>query len=207
MSNQHIIQQVRQYYEGRLADHGATPRGVDWNSAESQRLRFSELARLLDGDPAGSVNDYGCGYGALASFLRERGHTGAYCGFDISPRMIEAAQETHRDLPDCRFFSDREQLAPAMYTLASGIFNVRQDAADDNWYRYMLETIGDLASLSTKGFAFNALTIYSDPERRRPDLYYADPLVLFDHCKRHVSRFVSLLHDAPLYEFTLLVRL
>lgn len=207
MSNQHIIQQVRQYYEGRLADHGATPRGVDWSSGESQRLRFRELARVLEGDPAASVNDYGCGYGALLSFLREHGHAGDYTGFDISARMLEAAREAHGDVSNCRFVADREQLAPAMYTLASGIFNVRQDAADDDWHRYMLETIGDLASLSTKGFAFNALTTYSDRERRRQDLYYSDPLVLFDHCKRHVSRFVSLLHDAPLYEFTLLVRL
>ena len=38
-------------------------------------------------------------------------------------------------------------------------------------------------------------------------LYYADPRDLFDHCKRHVSRFVSVLHDTPLYEFTLIVRL
>ncbi|TMG79221.1 MAG: hypothetical protein E6H78_20525 [Betaproteobacteria bacterium] len=71
----------------------------------------------------------------------------------------------------------------------------------------MIDTIEDLAALSTRGFAFNALTSYSDPQRRRPDLYYADPLDLFDHCKRHVSRLVSLLHDTPLYEFTLIVRL
>jgi SAM-dependent methyltransferase len=206
MSNQHIIQQVRQYYEGRLADHGATPRGVDWNSEESQRLRFRELARVLEGEPSATVNDYGCGYGALAGYLREHGHTGAYTGFDISARMIEAAREQYRDLRDCRFVSERAELTPAMYALASGIFNVKQDAPADEWHRYMIETIGDLATLGTRGFAFNALTIYSDPERHRADLYYADPLVLFDHCKRHVSRFVSLLHDAPLYEFTMLVR-
>jgi hypothetical protein len=63
-----------------------------------------------------------------------------------------------------------------------------------------------MATLSRKGFAFNALSLYSDPEKRRPDLYYADPLALFDHCQRHFSRYVSLLHDYPLYEFTILVR-
>jgi hypothetical protein len=68
------------------------------------------------------------------------------------------------------------------------------------------ETIADLAALGTRGFAFNALTLYSDVEKRRPDLHYADPLELFDHCKRTYSRFVTLLHDYPLYEFTILVR-
>jgi hypothetical protein len=61
-------------------------------------------------------------------------------------------------------------------------------------------------SLSRAGFAFNALTKYSDAEFMRPDLYYADPLFLFDHCKCRYSKFVALLHDYPLYEFTILVR-
>ena len=60
--------------------------------------------------------------------------------------------------------------------------------------------------VSLKGFAFNVLTLYSDVEKRRFDLHYADPLALFDHCKRYYSRFVTLLHDYPLYEFTILVR-
>jgi hypothetical protein len=56
------------------------------------------------------------------------------------------------------------------------------------------------------GFAFNCLTSYSDAERKRDYLYYADPCALFDLCKRRYSRNVALLHDYGLYEFTLLVR-
>jgi hypothetical protein len=51
------------------------------------------------------------------------------------------------------------------------------------------------------------LSLYSDPERRRPDLFYADPLFLFDYCKTRFSKAVALLHDYPLYEFTVLVRI
>jgi hypothetical protein len=40
----------------------------------------------------------------------------------------------------------------------------------------------------------------------RDDLYYADPRVIFDHCKRSFSRWVALLHDYGLYEFTIIVR-
>lgn len=205
MSTPDLLQQTRQYYDGRLAEHGATARGVDWNSEESQHLRFRELTRLLDDADAG-VLDYGCGYGALRAYLREHGHRGRYVGFDISERMIESARAGAAD-PAARFESSRDALQPVDYTLASGIFNVKQHASDEDWHRYVIETIGDLAAVSTRGFAFNALSRYSDIERRRPDLYYADPLELFDHCKRHLSRFVSLLHDTPLYEFTILVRL
>ncbi len=53
---------------------------------------------------------------------------------------------------------------------------------------------------------FNCLTSYSDPEKKRDELYYADPCALFDMCKRRYSRQVALLHDYGLYEFTILVR-
>jgi hypothetical protein len=42
---------------------------------------------------------------------------------------------------------------------------------------------------------------------KQDDLYYGDPLFFFDHCKRTFSRTVTLLHDYPLYEWTIHVRL
>jgi hypothetical protein len=59
---------------------------------------------------------------------------------------------------------------------------------------------------TARGFAFNCLTAYSDQDKMRPDLHYADPCELFDICKRKYSRNVALLHDYGLYEFTILVR-
>jgi SAM-dependent methyltransferase len=193
------------YYEGKLALFGTTPGGVDWNSEASQRLRFDQLFRAVS--PAwpssiASVNDYGCGYGALSGYLEDRGFAGEYRGYDASSKMIEAAERLHGETRHRRFASDRQALPPADLTVASGIFNVKLHASDDSWLAYVLETISDLAAVSRRAFAFNVLTSYSDPERRRPDLFYADPRVLFDHCKT-LSPFVALLHDYPLYEFTI----
>jgi len=198
--------QARAYYEAKLRAHGATPAGMDWNSQASQELRFRQLARLWEDDPEAGVVDYGCGYAALASYLRERGHRGPYLGFDVSDDMIHAAGEHVARLGRCRVTSRRDQLSPRDYAVASGVLNVKQQAGDAQWETYVRETIADLAALGRRGFAFNALTLYSDVEKRRPDLYYADPLQLFDHCARTYSRFVTLLHDYPLYEFTILVR-
>ena len=111
-----------------------------------------------------------------------------------------------RRFPRCRVTARREDLQPADYAVASGVFNVKQDASDEAWRTYIWETVADLAALGTRGFAFNALTAYSDADKRRPDLFYADPLEAFDRCKRSYSRFVTLLHDYPLYEFTIIVR-
>lgn len=198
--------QARTYYEAKLRAHGATPAGMDWNSQASQELRFRQLATLWEDDADAGVVDYGCGYAALAGYLRQREHRGPYLGFDVSPDMIRAAEEYVATLAGCRVTARRNELTPLDYAVASGVLNVKQQAGAAEWATYVRETIADLAALGTRGFAFNALTLYSDVEKRRPDLYYADPLELFDHCKRTYSRFVTLLHDYPLYEFTLLVR-
>ena len=50
------------------------------------------------------------------------------------------------------------------------------------------------------------LSTYSDPDKRRDDLFYADPGSFFDLCKQRFSPRVALLHDYPLYEFTVIVR-
>lgn len=199
-----LLAGVAAYYGGKLAAHGATPLGVDWRTAESQALRFDQLARVWP--PAGALDvvDYGCGYGALADYLHAAGRLGRYVGYDVAPEMTAAAAARHRD---CRFTSHRNEIEPADFAIASGIFNVKLDTPTGVWAEHVLRTIDDVAALATRGFAFNALTSYSDPEKRRADLYYADPCALFDHCKRRFSKHVALLHDYPLWEFTILVRL
>jgi SAM-dependent methyltransferase len=201
-----ILRTVNAYYSARVREHGPTPRGVDWNSAESQQLRFEQLLRVRSDDAPFSIVDYGCGYGALVDYLDAAGATFRYVGFDISQEMTGIACARYDGRADVRFTSAETDLAPADYCVASGIFNVRLDTPDQVWLGYILSTIERIDRLGRRGFALNALTSYSDAEKMRPDLYYADPLLLFDHCKRRYSRQVALLHDYPLYEFSLLVR-
>jgi SAM-dependent methyltransferase len=206
MNFEHLLTGVEQYYRQRVKIHGPTARGVDWNSAESQALRFAQLLRVCENTKPFSINDYGCGYGALVEYMSQHGYRSEYHGFDISEPMIAHGKALHQHLSHCRFSATEAALTAADYTVASGIFNVKLQAEATEWQAYMLHTLGKLAKLSEKGFGFNVLTSYSAPERRRDDLYYADPLFLFDYCKRNFSRFVTLLHDYPLYEFTILVR-
>jgi len=150
-----------------------------------------------------SIVDYGCGYGALVEFLDARGGRFDYLGFDVSREMVEEAGRRHGGR---RFTDDEEKLEPADFAVASGIFNVKLDTSNEEWTRYVLHTLQKLDRLGARGFAFNMLTSYSDADKMRADLYYGDPLMLFDHCKRNFSRQVALLHDYGLWEFTILVR-
>jgi len=201
-----ILADVARYYADRLACHGQTPQGVDWNSADSQQLRFRQLAKLFAGDDNFSLHDLGCGYGALLDYLEGMTPGLRYQGYDIAEDMIHAARDRHRDFAHADFHLGSAPAGLADYSVASGIFNVRLRHGDDAWRDYLLETLQLLHDSSRKGFAFNCLSGYADREKMRADLYYADPCSLFDYCKRHFSPHVALLHDYGLYEFTLLVR-
>ena len=206
MSTDPVRESVARYYTGTLAAHGPTFRGVDWNSEASQDLRFTQLLRVVDRREA-SINDYGCGYGALAARLRRDGHVGTYQGYDLAEAMTAAASVQHAATSATRFTSRRDELETADYTLASGIFNVRLDTPVDAWERYIRETLDDMARVSRRGFAFNLLTLHSDPSRRREDLYYADPAGWLADCLARYTPHIALLHDYALFEFTVLVRL
>jgi hypothetical protein len=120
--------------------------------------------------------------------------------------MIQAAQQQHGAEASTRFLVGSEPDTVADYGIASGIFNVRMDRGDSEWLTYIKGVLDVMDRTSRLGFAFNCLTSYSDADKMRETLFYADPCVLFDHCKRRYSRNVALLHDYGLYEFTILVR-
>ena len=204
--NADLLAEVARYYSTKLVDHGATPRGVDWNGEASQLLRFDRLSQLMDRTDTFSINDLGCGYGALLDYLNARHADVSYTGCDISADMVSAARQRHVDAANARFMVAAVPPEVADYGIASGIFNVRLGRGDTEWRAYLETTLDLLDRTSRKGFAFNCLTSYSDADKKRDDLYYADPCALFDLCKRRYSRHVALLHDYGLYEFTMLVR-
>lgn len=202
-----IFSDVATYYTEKLAQHGPNPCGVDWNGAESQTLRFEQLCKIVNISTQFSINDLGCGYGALYDFLINKyEQTFSYLGVDVSESMIRAAEHRYQDKHQTRFILSNEPDQVADFGIASGIFNVRLGRSTDEWFSYLESTLDVLNKTSRIGFAFNCLTSYSDADRMRDNLYYADPCVLFELCKRRYSRNVALLHDYGLYEFTILVR-
>lgn len=201
-----ILDNVNDYYTRKIIEHGVSPKGVDWNGEDSQVMRFDQICKIMDRTTAASLLDYGCGYGALLDHLRVTGSTQLdYTGFDISEEMIAQARKTHEGV-DAAWTTKLADDARYDYTVASGIFNVRLETPVAAWQQYVLDTMHLMDKHSVKGFSFNVLTSYSDKEYMKDYLYYADPAFLFDYCKKNFSKYVAVLHDYPLYEFTILVR-
>lgn len=201
------LAEVVSYFDGKLKKHGVNAKGLDYNSAGAQEIRFEQLCKVIHSTRPFSVNDYGCGYGSLADYLKGLGHRFSYTGFDVSKTMIDAAKARPGADVNWKFTAELTEMNPADYTIACGVFNLRINTPEEEWLAYVLESIENIAQLSTKGFSFNMLTKYSDKDKMRADLFYGDPTLFFDHCKRKYSRNVALLHDYELYDFTVLVRL
>ena len=197
---------IRDLYANSLATHGAGAKSVGWKDDRSQSLRFERLARVINRDRAGgfSVNDWGCGYGAMFGYLD--GLAGAdlqrYVGYDISEEMLSVATAAC-DPARARFVLGSAVTEEADYSFVSGTFNVKLQATDAVWETYIKGHLETIYAKSRVGMAFNLLTSHVD--WRAENLFYGDPAAFFDFCKRHLSRHVTLVHDYALFEWTLLV--
>ena len=193
---------IARLYEDSLEHHGVKPQGVGWRDEGSHRLRFGKLVSVIEAGDAVIINDLGCGYGALYDYLFKRDvKVSLFRGYDISVKMLEEARAR---VPDGEFLIGSFLDKTADYSFASGIFNVRLQESEEKWRTHVELTLDNLFKYSTRGFAFNLLSTYVD--YREPHLFYGDPLHFFDLCKRRYSPRVSLLHDYPLFEWTIVVR-
>ncbi len=198
-----LLAEVADYYSAKLATHGITPQGVDWNGEESQFLRFTQLSKIIAGDDF-SLTDVGCGYGAMLDYLQQHYPNFSYTGLDVSADMIAAAEQKNAAHKNATFVAGSTPPATTDYAVASGIFNVRQQRSDAEWEKYIASTLDTMAQHVSKGYAANFLPSYADADKKRDYLYYADPERWSDYCSAHGT--VTVLRDYGLYEFTLLVR-
>jgi SAM-dependent methyltransferase len=196
---------VAKLYEDSLRQHGAVPMGVGWRDIDSHRVRFKKLAAVIrENQELISVNDLGCGYGAFFEYLMESGVSlRQFRGYDLSEEMLaEARRRTSESNVEFALGSRLDQSAD--YCFASGIFNVRLKTGEEEWRQHILDTLDNMYEMARFGLAFNLLTSYVD--WRDDNLFYGDPAFFFDHCKRRYSKHVALLHDYPLWEWTIHVQ-
>lgn len=205
----HLRPEIVNFYIDRVRNFGDSSEGVGWKDDQAQLVRFAQLTKLLRDKSNFSINDLGCGTGKLYKFLLTQGYSPeTYNGYDILDEMLKEAERNllpnaSVNLSKIRFSAD---MTLADYTVASGIFNVKYGASEKEWLDHILLSIGGMNTRSRLGFAFNLLTKYSDKDYLQSYLYYADPLFLFDYCKKKFSKNVALLHDYNLFDFTIIVR-
>jgi SAM-dependent methyltransferase len=199
---------VARYYSQKILTHGASAPGVDWACQPTQQLRFVQLLRLCDFTRPFSLNDVGCGYGALLGFMakRYRNLELDYLGTDLSQAMIDRARPSTWPSIRSRFAVTGTIPRVADYSVASGIFNVRLKQPAARWRLFIKQTLADMHAASRVGFAINFLAPSGPGMRAIPELYRVAPEVWASHCQQQFGSDVELIEGYGMREFTLLVR-
>jgi SAM-dependent methyltransferase len=201
------LDQIGRYYSQKIDAYGATPAGVDWSCLPTQELRFVQLLKVCDFRSSFSLNDVGCGYGALLSFLhkRHRSTDVDYLGIDLSASMIAHATAGWRRRRCGQFVIGMQAPRIADYSVASGIFNVRLGIPKPNWEEIIARTLERLYETSRTGFAVNFL-MDEYVEADSDNLYATAPHRWALYCCDKWCARVDVLANYGMCEFTLLVR-
>lgn len=186
-----MISDLKQHYKNLLNQYGPSPEAVQHINTESQYKRFeilSEIAPEMD-----SIIDVGCGLGDMFQFLNLNDFKGKYLGLDFIPEFVELSNQHFKEHKNAQF-KVCDLLSDSIpqgydYILLSGVFNNNQEDNEE----FMLSTIKKMFDSSQKGIAFNAMSTYVDFQDS--NLYYSDPLKVFDFCKRNLTRRIVLKHD------------
>jgi SAM-dependent methyltransferase len=202
-----IEESEKEFYLTKFRQYGDSPKSLSWNDKNSQYLRFEKIAELFkyESSPQFSVLDVGCGLGHFKEFLSERFGAISYSGSDIMEEFIEFDK---KKFPDCSFFiedisDDPESIDNSMkgldYYCVIGTFNLKGKKQVEDWESFVFKSMKNMFMMAKKGICTSFLTAYSD--FYDDNLYYADPKTIFNWAVTNCSRFVSISHDIPLYEF------
>lgn len=183
-------------YEGRYKRFGYNVKAVGWKDVKSQRLRFKVLSDIVDLSGF-SICDLGCGFGDLFPYLVKRFGNINYLGIDLSKKLIEEAKKRY---PEANFqVKDILKNPPKKkfdFVLSSGALSFKMQKHE----KYVQQMLEAMMAMSTKGVAVNFLTSYVDYRIKKN--FHFSPEKAFT-IGRRLTRFITIRHDYPLYEFTM----
>ena len=202
-----------EYYERLLAEHGENYKALDWNSLESQRLRYKIFKEIfIYGKKASgiSVLDVGCGFGDLYGFFKAEGLLGRnrinYTGYDISPKLLAVARKKYSDAKfELTDILENRYVPKHDYIFCSGIFNI-QTSEKNEQLDFVKEMIFRMYDLCNCGVAANFLSEGAMPVSNLENLnsgsyFYFKPEEIMSFCRFVCTRFI-MRHDYHPGDFT-----
>lgn len=139
------------FYTSAMELHGVSAKGVNWNSSESQNLRFKVILELLPQNlHQFSLADAGCGFGDFYLYIKKENRAPKeYIAIDSIQKMVDIAKErtkSHAIVADiCK-----EPLPSASYYICSGAMNTLDSFETHLFMRNCYQS-------SQRGFIFNIL--------------------------------------------------
>lgn len=199
------LKEIEKLYTNNLSKFGINHRAVGWNSIESQNLRFEKLLYLISNrEKKITVNELGCGYGEFYKYLLNNNFNfRKFNGYDISKAMLNSCRKYLSSPKELKLFNSPIINTKADYTFSSGVFNIPFKNSELQWNNHIEKTILNMYEYSKIGIAFNFLSSYVD--FRSENLFYQNPEKILKFCLQNFGKKIHLIHDYPLYEFTILI--
>ena len=205
--DEELLEPVNRIFSRAVKTYGSDPKAAAWRDKERQFRRFQIFAGLFEtvSDEVGfSVNDLGCGYGAmfeayqnLPSFRNAR-----YFGYDISIGMLNEARTKISD-PRASWIHSHEAIHEADFSFVSGTYNLNMGADRDLWRQYIEKNLLQLWSKTRVALGFNMLSMHSP--KRQNSLYYGDPDHFHTFCQTHMGGRALLVDRLAPEEFVVFV--
>ena len=189
-------EKIAEFYDANYDKFGYCVKSVGWGSEESQVLRFKVLTEIGDLSNS-SICDLGCGFGDLYGHLLKHFPNIEYVGIDLSEKLIAEARRRYPNvLFEVRDILKEPPSRRFTYVLSSGALSLKLEGHEE----YIREMLEAMMNLSIKGVAVNFLSSYVDYQLDKN--FHFSPERAFT-LARTFTKYATLRHDYPLYEFTL----
>ena len=171
---EHITATLQDYYARCFAEHGASPRGVDWQNWQTLALHYDKMLAVIEPDLAVSrvsLLDVGCGFGGLLDHAKSKGIALDYTGIDIVPAMVEHGQKRHADakFATTSIFDFNPERA-FDYVVCNGVLTEKLDVSIKVFDEFARRVIRRMFELCERGIAFNLMTTHVN--FTAPNLFY-----------------------------------
>ena len=196
----------REFYQRLYSQHGNAPQALSARDGVTHDERFQRTARLLDRSAGTDIHEIGCGLGHFGRWLAQHAPQAQYSGSDICPEFVDSCREQFPDAAfNCQDICETPLSSSHDWVVLVGVFNIRLQRPDAEWFTFVQSMMRAMYAACRTGISVDFLTPYSDPDKRRDDLYYQPLEPLLDFVSSDLSRHFEIDHSAPLYEYTLRV--
>jgi SAM-dependent methyltransferase len=204
-------EKIGSYFEDLLSKHGDNHLSLDWNSKQSQELRYAvflEIIGYTEKTKDFSMLDVGCGIGHFYDYLKDHGlikeFNIKYEGLDISEKLIDFARKKNpgvefhsADLLEDRFNKKYD------FVMASGPFNIRMTDIESH-KQSVFRTISRMFNMANAAVAVNFIcrdVLYMAKDDIGGRYVYYTPEEIIQACRSLTNKYI-LRHDYHPGDFT-----
>lgn len=194
------------YYSRLFKEKSYSPEAVGSANLTNKKIRYTKLSQVFINDNNFTVHDVGHGLGYYYEFLKENfpEKNIKYSGSEVCQRFVDFCKKNY---PECSFHYRNLSIAPFKekydYLIFGGTFYHIEDNDTDEWKSFIESNLLNAFKSCNKGISFNFVTEFCDYFDK--GLFYCELDYIIKFITQNLSRFFSIDHSYPLYEFTVCV--